>query len=65
VGIRYPQGSVEDYHPASAVRADGLPLPEGRIQCVTCHDPHNAGGHAGMLQISNERSRLCLSCHDL
>jgi predicted CXXCH cytochrome family protein len=65
VGIRYPRGSVEDYHPASAVLADGLPLPDGRIQCVTCHDPHNAGGHAGMLQISNERSRLCLSCHDL
>jgi predicted CXXCH cytochrome family protein len=38
-------------------------LPGGRIQCVTCHDPHNSGRHEGMLVKSNRRSRLCLSCH--
>lgn len=65
VGIRYPAGR-EDYHSAAAVVSDGrLRLPDGRIQCTTCHDPHNSGRHGGMLWTSNERSRLCLSCHRL
>jgi predicted CXXCH cytochrome family protein len=65
VGIAYPRGGNEDYAPAASVEAAGLPLPDGRIQCVTCHDAHNTHDHAGMLQISNDRSRLCLSCHQL
>jgi predicted CXXCH cytochrome family protein len=64
VGTIYPQ-QADRYHTRAAVEQSGLPLPEGRIQCVTCHDPHNTGRHAGLLQISNDRSRLCLSCHNL
>ena len=65
VGIRYPVGR-QTYHPASLVSSrDGLPLPDQRIQCTTCHDPHNRGRHEGMLVRSNEGSRLCLSCHRL
>lgn len=64
VGIAYREG-VEGYVGGSAVVAAGLPLPEGRIQCTTCHDPHNTHRHPGMLVISNERSRLCLACHQL
>lgn len=33
------------------------------IECATCHDPHN--DNAMFLRISNESSRLCLSCHDV
>lgn len=62
VGIHYP-APREDYHPSAAVEAAGLPLPDGRIQCATCHDAHNTLRHAGMLRISNSRSRLCLTCH--
>ncbi len=64
LGIHYPT-NAPDYHPAGAVEAAGLPLPDGRIQCTTCHNAHNSGNHAGMLQISNERSRMCLVCHRL
>lgn len=65
VGVRYPQ-SAEKYHSAGAVVSDGrMKLPGGRIQCTTCHDPHNTQRHAGMLRTSNERSRLCLACHRL
>lgn len=65
VGIRYPEGTA-GYHGAGVVTQDGrLKLPEGRIQCTTCHDPHNTGRHAGMLNKSNARSALCLTCHDL
>ncbi len=62
VGIRYPAPG-DDYHPGAAVVTAGLPLPDGRIQCTTCHDAHNTAGFAGMLRISNERSQLCLTCH--
>lgn len=62
VGIEYPL-AAEDYHSRAAVEAGGLVLPAGRIQCTTCHDAHNTHRHGGMLRISNERSRMCLTCH--
>lgn len=62
VGIAYPAGA-RDFHPRAAVEGGGLPLPDGRIQCITCHDAHNTHGYAGFLKVSNERSRLCLTCH--
>jgi predicted CXXCH cytochrome family protein len=64
VGIRYPVAQ-EGYHTRAAVEARGLSLPQGRIQCTTCHDAHNTHHHSGMLRISNSRSRLCLTCHRL
>jgi predicted CXXCH cytochrome family protein len=65
VGVPYPAGDPK-YESASAVTSDGrIKLPDGRIQCTTCHDPHNTERHAGLLVRSNERSRLCLSCHRL
>jgi predicted CXXCH cytochrome family protein len=64
VGIVYPANG-EGYHPRAAVEAAGLLLPDGRIQCTTCHDAHNTHRHSGMLKISNQQSRLCLTCHDL
>ena len=64
VGIRYPSAAT-DYQPAAAVEAAGLWLPDGRIQCTTCHDAHNTHRYGRMLRISNERSRMCMACHRL
>jgi predicted CXXCH cytochrome family protein len=64
VGVKYPTGRT-DYHPSAAVEASGLMLPDGRIQCTTCHDAHNTRGYDGFLWISNQRSTLCLTCHRL
>jgi predicted CXXCH cytochrome family protein len=64
VGVRYPS-AAPGYHAPAAVESAGLMLPDGRIQCTTCHDAHNTLGHVGMLRVSNERSRLCLTCHRL
>jgi len=64
VGVAYPTAR-QDYHAIPVVEAGGLKLPGGRMQCTSCHDPHNTGRHDGMLVISNDRSRLCLTCHRL
>ena len=48
--------------PYDAVRLDS----SGKIQCTTCHDPHNEriDPTAGMFLVkSNESSRLCITCH--
>ncbi len=62
VGVRYPAAAA-GYHSPGSVEQAGLPLPDGRIQCTTCHDAHNTHGFAGMLRISDERSGMCLTCH--
>ncbi|GLH67806.1 cytochrome c3 family protein [Geothrix edaphica] len=38
----------------------------GKVQCGSCHDPHNygsAGGTAPFLRVTTQGSALCLSCH--
>jgi predicted CXXCH cytochrome family protein len=64
IGIRYPIADPK-YNPPQTVEAAGLKLPQGRIECTTCHDPHNSRRVPRFLKISNERSRLCLTCHRL
>lgn len=64
IGVPYPAGHRNDYKPVSAVVADGrIVLPEGRIECISCHEPHDRYGLPGMLVKSSKRSALCLSCH--
>lgn len=62
VGVAYPR-TDRGYHPAARVRQRGIRLPDGRVECVSCHDPHNAWGQPAMLAVSNRRSALCLTCH--
>jgi predicted CXXCH cytochrome family protein len=62
IGIPYPIDSRE-YRPRGAAEAKGVSLPEGRVECVSCHDPHNAAGVESMLIMPNRRSALCLACH--
>ena len=63
IGVEYP-ANEKGFRPRTMVLAEGtIRLPEGRLECVSCHDPHNASGVAKMLVKSNRRSALCLSCH--
>jgi len=63
IGVLYPSDRRE-FRPASVVETAGnIRLPEGRMECVSCHDPHNAAGVDKMLVMSNRRSALCLACH--
>lgn len=58
--------STEDVQirPPSAVshqlKLDG----SGELQCRTCHDPHD-NRYGNFLVMSNRRSQMCQSCHDL
>ena len=62
IGVLYPNDRNE-FRPASLVSKRGIRLPEGRIECISCHDPHDSAGVDNMLVKSNRRSALCLTCH--
>ena len=63
VGVVYPQFD-RGFRPITSVLAGGaVQLPGGKVDCVSCHDPHNQAGQPYMLVISNNRSALCLTCH--
>ena len=63
VGAEYPQFG-DDFRPASIVVSEGaVALPGGKVECVSCHDPHAMSGLPYMLVKSNARSALCLTCH--
>ncbi len=57
------------YDPTSALSGLGGTidvdmLRGGKVQCVSCHEPHNKYGHDKFLRKSNAGSALCLTCHD-
>ena len=63
VGVEYP-GWDRDYRSMVAVVQEGfVQLPEGRVECSSCHDPHGQSGIDKLLVKSNVRSALCLTCH--
>lgn len=62
VGVPYPNID-SGYNASTSVVAKGIALPEGQVECTSCHDPHNEDGRDAMLVVSNRRSSLCLICH--
>lgn len=36
----------------------------GKMQCTSCHNPHNLAGTTRMLVMANTGSQLCLQCHN-
>ena len=35
-----------------------------KLECASCHDPHNSAGVDNLLVKANTASALCLTCHD-
>lgn len=63
VGVAYPK-IAKRYRPLTSVLSGWrVRLPDGRVECSSCHDPHNESGEKHMLVMSNARSALCLECH--
>ncbi len=55
-------------HPAELIGVRLYPsnAQGGKVQCGSCHDPHNFGidgGTAPFLRVTKQGSSLCLSCH--
>jgi predicted CXXCH cytochrome family protein len=48
--------------PADGRFPNGVRLIDGRVECVSCHNPHNAG-FPPFLITSNSGSALCYTCH--
>jgi predicted CXXCH cytochrome family protein len=55
-------GSGSQYVPAAAIQKPVHLDHNGLVQCTSCHDPHK-NVHGAFLHVSNQRSGLCLSCH--
>ena len=52
--------------PASTTSVDGageIPLFEGKMQCATCHDPHNASGIMTQAFPTQTSGTFCTYCH--
>lgn len=43
-----------------SMKVTGLPLTDGKMTCVTCHDPHE-NRHGSLLRMPE--TALCLTCH--
>lgn len=61
IGVPYV-AERKTYRPENVV-SKSIRLPDGRIECISCHDPHGESGVQKMLVMSNRRSALCLTCH--
>lgn len=55
----------EGEHRVGVVQANktGLPLYDGKVECLTCHEPHGRGGNHAMLRMPPEL--ICSACHDM
>ena len=62
ISIAYDAARDPGFHPATAVQAAGLPLFNGRVECLTCHDPHTQQFRP-FLRRTNAGNGLCLLCH--
>lgn len=63
IGVRYPELD-RGFRDRIQVESEGyVVLPQGRVECLSCHDVHNQYGGEKLLVKSNDRSGLCLTCH--
>jgi len=63
IGIPYPlYSSTREYRDKSLLPKE-IWLPKGKLSCVSCHSPYKK--KHGQLVMPNNRSSLCIQCHDL
>jgi len=63
VSITYDNVADPAFNPPSGGKVGGvLPLYLGRVECGSCHNPHNTS-FTPFLRVSNSGSNLCRTCH--
>ena len=63
IGMRYGQTRGIGLYRKSSDVPKAILLPEGKVACVSCHVGYSK--KHGALVMSNERSALCMGCHDI
>ena len=65
-GVLYEE--ARSISPSLKLKPPPLPSPvklfDGKVECASCHDPHDCSIKP-FLRITNEKSTLCLACHDM
>ena len=57
-----PDGKQKEYFSLETISSRGVPLEDGKITCISCHElRNNTPFH---LRFDNYRSRLCFACHN-
>lgn len=63
VSVTYSTTADQAFNAPVGTRIGGqLPLYSGRVECGTCHNPHNVT-NVPFLRLSNANSALCTTCH--
>ena len=60
--ITYDPSQDNSFKTIAEVEAAGLVFYGGKVQCLTCHEPHSAE-NGQFLRIPNVSRSLCFSCH--
>ena len=55
-------GGCHTVQAAKIRRAAHMPLPEGKMQCSSCHNPHGST-NVRLLRVGNWINDACISCH--
>ncbi|MDX2059340.1 MAG: cytochrome c3 family protein [Gemmatimonadales bacterium] len=63
ISVAYSTAADPAFNPVTSAKVNGeLPLYLGKVQCGTCHNPHNTT-NSPFLRKSNSGSALCKTCH--
>lgn len=62
ISVLYDPSRDAGFEPVAIVEAAGLRLVDGRVECVTCHEPHSQRNRP-FLRVANSGGSLCRSCH--
>lgn len=66
VGILYTESLAADashFKAVATAEASGIKFFNSKVECASCHDPHNTTGVTTFLREANTASALCLMCH--
>jgi len=62
ISILYAPGRDLGFNSAAEIQAAGLKLFDGKVQCMTCHEPHSQRFRP-FLRIPNTGQNFCMVCH--
>lgn len=62
VGVAYDNTTNPALNPENTIAVAGLKLFDGKVECPTCHDPHN-NSNSAFTRVANAQSGLCMTCH--